>query len=63
VVEVCDKGEGFDPEARRRELEEGELQEGGLGLLLIETLMDEVGFQTKPGEGTLVRMIKRLPEP
>lgn len=62
VVEVCDKGEGFDPEARRRELERGELQEGGLGLLLIESLMDEVRFQTKPGEGTLVQMIKRLPE-
>jgi serine/threonine-protein kinase RsbW len=63
VIEVSDKGSGFDPEATRRELERGELQEGGLGLLLIESLMDEVRYQTKPGEGTLVRMAKRLPGP
>jgi len=61
VIEVRDSGSGFDPELRRQALEQGELQEGGLGLLLIESLMDKVDFKTKPGKGTLVRMIKRLP--
>jgi serine/threonine-protein kinase RsbW len=59
VIEVRDRGSGFDPE-RRRALEQGELQEGGLGLLLIESLCDAVEFETKPGSGTLVRMTKRL---
>ncbi|UCH34991.1 MAG: ATP-binding protein [Armatimonadota bacterium] len=63
VIEVQDTGRGFDPEVRRQALEQDELQEGGLGLLLIESLMDEVVFKTKPGKGTLVRMTKRLPAP
>jgi len=61
VIEVRDSGAGFDPERRRQELEEKEeLGEGGMGLLLIEALMDEVDFKTKPGKGTSVRMTKRL---
>jgi anti-sigma regulatory factor (Ser/Thr protein kinase) len=40
--------------------EQDELQEGGLGLLLIEALCDKVEFETKPDSGTLVRMTKRL---
>lgn len=59
VIEVQDRGSGFDPKCREA-LEQGELQEGGLGLLLIEALCDEVEFKTKPGSGTLVRMTKRL---
>ena len=60
VVEVQDQGSGFDPERRRQELEREELQEGGMGLLLIEALCDQVEFKTGPGSGTLVRMTKRL---
>jgi len=60
VIEVRDKGSGFDPERRRQMAEQDELQEGGLGLLLIEALCDKVEFETKPGSGTLVRMTKRL---
>jgi len=60
VIEVCDQGSGFDPERRRCALEQEELPEGGLGLLLIEALCDEVRFETKPGSGTLVRMTKHL---
>jgi serine/threonine-protein kinase RsbW len=63
VIEVRDTGGGFDPQLRRQALEEGELQEGGLGLLLIESLMDDVQFKVKPGRGTMVRMTKRLAEP
>ena len=60
VIEVSDKGSGFDPDRRRQALEQDELQEGGLGLLLIEALCDKVEFETRPGGGTLVRMTKRL---
>jgi serine/threonine-protein kinase RsbW len=60
VIEVRDTGGGFDPELRRQAFEGGELQEGGLGLLLIESLMDDVQFKIRPGRGTMVRMTKRL---
>jgi anti-sigma regulatory factor (Ser/Thr protein kinase) len=37
-----------------------ELPEGGMGLLLIEALMDEVEQGTTPQGNTVMRMIKRL---
>jgi serine/threonine-protein kinase RsbW len=41
-------------------LREAQLPENGLGLLLIQTLMDEVSHHTSPVEQTTVRMTKRL---
>jgi anti-sigma regulatory factor (Ser/Thr protein kinase) len=38
-----------------------ELPEGGMGLLLIQALMDEVEQSTTPQGNTIMRMIKRLP--
>jgi serine/threonine-protein kinase RsbW len=38
----------------------GELPEGGMGLLLIEALMDEVEQSTTTQGNTVMRMIKRL---
>ncbi len=38
-----------------------ELPEGGLGLLLIRSLMDEVDHQSGPTRDTVVRMFKRVP--
>jgi serine/threonine-protein kinase RsbW len=59
TIEVRDRGKGFDPEqVRLAEAGEGP-PESGLGLLLIETLMDQVEFETRPDRGTQVRMIKR----
>lgn len=42
----------------KRNLEE--LPEGGMGLLLMEALMDEVEQSTTPQGNTVMRMIKRL---
>ncbi len=57
-VEVTDQGKGFDP--KRVISPEGNLQdkEGGLGLYLIERLMDDVDIQSAPGSGTKVTMVK-----
>lgn len=56
---IEDKGKGF-VEAECREPKIGEAEEGGLGRFIIRSLMDEVQFDTEPGQGTLVRMLKRL---
>ena len=39
----------------------GELPEGGLGLMLIESLMDEVRHESGPARDTVVKMFKRVP--
>ncbi len=39
-----------------------ELPEGGLGLMLIRSLMDEVDHQSGPTRDTVVRMFKRVPK-
>lgn len=64
-IKVSDSGQSFNLEKTRRETgpigahDEVEfLREGGLGLYLIESLMDEVKFHRN--EGVTVRMIKYL---
>jgi anti-sigma regulatory factor (Ser/Thr protein kinase) len=58
VIEVLDKGSGFDPEILPPSPPEPEAQEGR-GLLIIYSLMDKVEAET--GErGTRIRMHKRL---
>ncbi|WP_347561291.1 ATP-binding protein [Senegalia massiliensis] len=37
-----------------------ELSEGGLGLFIIRTLMDDVKIKTTEGKGTIIRMMKML---
>ncbi len=63
VIEVRDRGVGFDPSGCPKEVEPEELPSHGYGLLLIQALMDEVECKSSPGEGTLVRMIKRVTKP
>lgn len=62
VITVQDPGDGFDPASATRQQRHGTmtLTERGLGMLLIESLMDEVDFSSRPGDGTQVRMVKRL---
>ncbi len=62
IITVLDPGEGFDPATAERQHPRGTmvLTERGLGMLLIESLMDEVDFSSNPGNGTQVRMVKRL---
>ena len=55
-----DQGEGYDMNA----YQEPNLdcpKEGGLGLFIIQTLMDEVEMTSEPGKGTKIRMVKYRP--
>ena len=61
VVEVRDRGEGFEPPAEPGAVfESDELSEGGLGIAIIEALADE--FEIGEGEdgGSRLRFVKRL---
>lgn len=56
-VSVQDQGEGVDMNT----YQEPNLdcpKEGGLGLFIIQTLMDEVEITSEPGKGTKIRMVK-----
>jgi serine/threonine-protein kinase RsbW len=60
VVEVTDDGVGFEPPARPREaLDDGwELNEGGLGLAIIEALADELEIREREQGGSSLRFVK-----
>jgi len=60
VIEVRDRGAGFDPAGCLKEIDPESLPAHGYGLLLIQALMDEVECKSSPGDGTLVHMVKRL---
>jgi serine/threonine-protein kinase RsbW len=61
VVEVSDRGEGFERPARLRgALPEDELSEGGLGIAIIEALADEFEITERPEGGSHLRFVKRL---
>lgn len=62
IITVHDSGDGFDPATAVRQHPHGTmtLSERGLGMLLIESLMDDVAFTSMAGDGTQVRMVKRL---
>lgn len=60
-VEVEDCGKGFDPKRLPKvEPEQRVKEEGGLGIYLMHSLMDEVKIESAPGSGTKVTMVKRL---
>jgi serine/threonine-protein kinase RsbW len=55
IVEVLDGGPGFDPQ----DVAECEADDtGGLGLVIIQSIMDEVDVICNPETGTCVRMTK-----
>lgn len=54
VFEVSDSGIGMKSE------EDEEMTEGGLGFLLIQTLVDEVNIDTESSSGTTITMKKKL---
>lgn len=63
TVVVIDQGKGFD----HQNLKEPDMQEylakrrrGGLGIVLMKRLMDEVRFESLKGRGTRVRLVKYL---
>jgi len=57
AVEVIDRGQGFDPSAAEEVVVDGE-RIGGLGLMVIRQVMDEVDVKCDPETGTCVRMVK-----
>jgi serine/threonine-protein kinase RsbW len=64
-ITVLDEGVGFDAEryegiAEVSDLDIEDLHAGGLGIYIIKALMDEVYVASKEGEGTLIRMTKRV---
>jgi serine/threonine-protein kinase RsbW len=61
VVEVVDRGQGFDP-ADRGEPDD-ELAEGGLGIAIIRALADEFELEGRTnGHGSRLRFAKFLPD-
>lgn len=58
-IDIEDSGKGYNVE----ELAKPDLEnpkEGGLGIFIIKTLMDEVELHSKIGEGSKIKMIKYL---
>ncbi|MCT4594648.1 MAG: ATP-binding protein [Anaeromicrobium sp.] len=59
IVEIQDNGKGFCIQ----DIEEPDLtspKEGGLGIFIIRSLMDEVDIMSAPEKGTIIKMIKYL---
>lgn len=59
VINIIDNGIGFSSD----QIEEPDLttpKEGGLGIFIIKSLMDEVMISSDVGEGTNIKMIKYL---
>ena len=58
VVEVCDEGEGFSV-AEGSTLDDGSLNEGGLGIAIIRELADELELGPgASGKGSCLRFVK-----
>ena len=61
-VRVHDEGNGIDPEKipKKRTEENGFPKRRGYGMFLIRNLVNEISFESKPGEGNEVKMIIHL---
>lgn len=59
TIEVIDNGKGYD-RSSVSEPDINNLKEGGMGLFIIEALMDEVTVESKQGKGTSIKMTKYL---
>ncbi len=59
-IDVEDQGCGFDPSKAEVVDDADPEKRGGLGLFLIQKLMDETEVVSRPGGGTLVTMVKRF---
>jgi serine/threonine-protein kinase RsbW len=59
-IEVIDEGVGFDPAGKKFRTEADLSGEGGLGLYLANSYVDELKVESAPGSGTRVILTKRL---
>ena len=61
TISVYDKGEGCKHELEDiRKPNYNNLKEGGLGIFIIKSLMDDVKIESEKGKGMMIRMIKYL---
>lgn len=59
TIEIQDNGKGYDTENTvQPDLENP--KENGLGLFIIQALMDDVSVESKENQGTIVKMTKYL---
>lgn len=59
TIEIIDNGNGYDTSSIN-EPDIENLKESGMGLFIIEALMDEVSIESQEGKGTSIKMIKYL---
>lgn len=58
-IEIQDNGQGYDASSvQKPDLENP--KENGLGLFIIQALMDDVSVESKNQEGTIIKMTKYL---
>ena len=58
-IEIKDNGKGYDVESiAKHDLTQP--KENGLGLFIIQTLMDDVKIESKDNQGTIIKMTKYL---
>ncbi len=63
-IVITHSGKSFDPQmVHSPDMKEyfRKFQRGGLGIHLMRTLMDDVRYETLPGNRSAVRLVKRLP--
>lgn len=64
-IEVADTGRGIADIAKAREplyTSKPEMERSGMGFTIMETFMDALRVESKPGEGTRIFMYKNLSE-
>ena len=59
TIEIIDNGKGYD-RSSVSEQDIDNLQESGMGLFIIESLMDEVIVESQEGKGTSIKVITYL---
>ena len=59
TIEIIDEGQGYDISSIS-EPNLDNLQESGMGLFIIQSLMDDVTIESKEGKGTTIKMTKYL---
>lgn len=62
-VVIADRGVGIEDVAKAREplfTTGDDTERSGMGFTMMETFMDELEVESAPGQGTTVRMLKRI---
>lgn len=59
TIEIIDEGQGYDMSSVSQPSLDN-LQESGMGLFIIQSLMDDVTIESQEGKGTRIRMTKYL---